>query len=100
MKTKTQKFMRVFLVALSAICFAAGIAFMGNVGSPVALADEVEESDFGETTYNVSKSGEHMLLVTPIKTDTSDIYEVGYEFTGENIPDVSDSEKCATNKYY
>ncbi|MBR1868242.1 MAG: InlB B-repeat-containing protein, partial [Clostridia bacterium] len=91
MNTKTIKKMRFGLTVIAMLCLTAGITLMGNIGT-TAKADA---SPLGDTKYNVSTNGEHMLLVTPI-TDVTDVYEAGYEFTGET-PTL---EKHATNKYY
>ena len=90
MKTSTKKTIMWLLVALTAICLAMGAVF-GNAGY-TASADGDE--NLTATKVSVSTDGEHMLLVTVIK-DVTDVYEVGYDFTGEVT-----KEFGATDKYY
>ena len=78
---------------------AMGVAITNNVGY-VAIAEETQVTqDFlSATKYKISTDQEEskMLLVTAIR-DVTNVYEVGYVFTGYTV---GSDDIAETTKYY
>ena len=92
------KKMKIVLLAMAgAFCLSTGaVAVNGNTYT--ANADEVQAQgvELSKTAYKVSTDNQKMLLVTAIKNYTN-VYEVGYEFTGYTV---AESDTAETTKYY
>ena len=83
----------VFTV-ICALCMAFGVSLMANVNK--VSADAGTSPTLSATKVMVSTAQDKMLLATAIK-DYSDVYEVGYTFTGEITPTISENKKFYTS---
>ena len=89
MKTVKRNAFLSVLTFIAITCFAMALIFATNTSKTVNAA---MSPALTRTYYSTSTDGEHVLLATPILGDVSDIYEVGYTFTGfEPTPVQADS---------
>ncbi|MBP5467238.1 MAG: InlB B-repeat-containing protein [Clostridia bacterium] len=81
----------VFTV-ICALCMIFGISLMANTNKANAETMAGITPTLSATNVMVSNAQDKMLLATAIK-DKDDVYEVGYTFTGEITPSLSENGK-------
>ena len=79
------------LTVLLAFCLALGMLPMSFVNTAHAINTPGIEPTLSATKARLSKDNGKMLLVTAIKNYV-DVYEIGYEFTGESPTKVSEEK--------